>query len=340
MIIIPYVENLPSVASTTSATIDADGEYGGWVFSAPSAMTVTDIAFYVSTLTTGDNIDVRVETVDATTGLPTGTLWATNTNILVNVTSTGRWNGTLTASASLNAGDIFCVKIVRPTAGTFNGVLRLLIGGNIAQHGFPYRVLNAGSPTKAAASSPVALELKISGPSYPRLGIKAQLLADATEAFTSASTPDERGNRLLLPGGWVTAFMVEMNAASTACDFVLYDLNNNAVITTNWDLDLVANAAAAGPCRLPCTRTLISAGEYRAVVKPGATSVTMGVTGALNDGALREQMLQGGLNIQYTSRTDAGAWTDVTTKLAKITVEMDIHEGLRRHPGMTGGVSA
>src|SRR5688572_2287311 len=72
-----------AVAPVVSLTLDASGEKIGWVLQAAATGAIDAIWFRTGTVTTGDTVDVRIETVDPSTGLPTGTLWSANTNVSV-----------------------------------------------------------------------------------------------------------------------------------------------------------------------------------------------------------------------------------------------------------------
>lgn len=100
---------VPSVGTHT--TISAAGNYTAMILKARKAITIADVAFMVQTLTTNPStVDVRIETVSA--GLPSGTLWAANTNIVSgNIVATGWQTLTLTAPATIAQGDVFAIKI-------------------------------------------------------------------------------------------------------------------------------------------------------------------------------------------------------------------------------------
>src|SRR5687767_3385370 len=70
----PLVSGLPSIAGTY--VLNANGEKGSIICAATAAKNAHIIYVRTGTVTTGDTVDVRVETVDtAANGDPTGTLW-------------------------------------------------------------------------------------------------------------------------------------------------------------------------------------------------------------------------------------------------------------------------
>jgi hypothetical protein len=68
------------------------------------------VGFRAGTAAGSPTIEVRIETLDAS-GLPSGTLWATNTNGTTGTVSSNTYVlWALTASASIAKGQMFCVR--------------------------------------------------------------------------------------------------------------------------------------------------------------------------------------------------------------------------------------
>ena len=70
-------------SSTTFGTpmlLNAASEEAAGVLYAPKTGTISKIGFLTGTVTTGDTVDARMETVSAANGDPTGTLLGTNSN--------------------------------------------------------------------------------------------------------------------------------------------------------------------------------------------------------------------------------------------------------------------
>ena len=65
--------------------IDANDEKVAFVVLLQKAGDISTVHFRTGTVTTGDDVLVRLETVDQTTGNPTGTLWGTTTSATVTV---------------------------------------------------------------------------------------------------------------------------------------------------------------------------------------------------------------------------------------------------------------
>jgi hypothetical protein len=132
---------------TGTGTLDGAGEYSAVVLCARETMTISHVAVTILSPSGSPTADIRIETVDASTGLPSGTLWATDTNIVTGTLTAGTNVHELTEPASIAAGQIFCVKIAY-NSGTSFQVLSISRRGPAAGN-LPYVVINTGSPAKS-----------------------------------------------------------------------------------------------------------------------------------------------------------------------------------------------
>lgn len=112
------------VTSVACLTIDAVNEKMACIFRCPAAGSFTDFAVRTQTVsvTSGPlNFDFRLETV--TSGIPSGTLFGTNSNVAVSVANTDDnvWKtGTLTTPPTVAVGDNMAIVVKAPAAGTFS----------------------------------------------------------------------------------------------------------------------------------------------------------------------------------------------------------------------------
>lgn len=124
-----HPKGLSSAPNITGNIFNAIGESYGAIFPAPIDGDITKIGFNIGNIGANLDLDVRIETVDPTTGFPSGTLWGTNTNIvrtLVNgvddaAGAAGNWiEVTLTSAATVSrsSGDYFAVVLVYNSAST------------------------------------------------------------------------------------------------------------------------------------------------------------------------------------------------------------------------------
>lgn len=186
--------NTPNIG--TVATLDASGEYVAYIFSAREDMTISHVGFLVGAVTNSPTMEIRIETVDAS-GLPSGTLWATNTNIVTAALSSGWTLQALTASASVTKGQMVCVKLLWGGAATSTLIVQHLLnttsgfGGNL-----PYSVINTGTPTKTGISNLPALALGSSLTTFYNVPGFVAFNAHTANAFNNTSSA-KRGLRFV-----------------------------------------------------------------------------------------------------------------------------------------------
>jgi hypothetical protein len=190
-------------------TVDADGEGVGWAFECPKTGTLAQIAFGTGAVTTGDaNMSVRLETVDPATGLPSGTLIDSPTNVATGTVNIASTDDSVVKSCDINGGtgvsvttgDIIAVTIKRPASGSFNG--RILYGSTSfagMNTGFPYYldygITSAGAWTRISTPGGIDIALNIGGWICPVGGF----LATSAATLSAFASPKERGILLNFP---------------------------------------------------------------------------------------------------------------------------------------------
>lgn len=178
----------PSGSSlTTLTTLDGAGDLEGFVYTAKEDMTISHVGWRSGTATGSPTVEIRVETVDSATGLNTGTLWATNTNVTSGTISSNTWNlHALTASATITKGQSFAV-IVKYASGT-SVIVSYPNRANITHYTVtnPYRLTNTSGVT---ASSAVTVQLAMAvGSSATTFYTIPQLLPISATSTTTASS--------------------------------------------------------------------------------------------------------------------------------------------------------
>lgn len=108
--ITPFWLRSTSTTVSNAHTSITSGHKYAMVLTTKDAMTIRYIDWYILSKPVSDNNStIRIETVNASTGTPTGTLWAANTEAVSPVTAIGINTATLTADATFAAGDRFAV---------------------------------------------------------------------------------------------------------------------------------------------------------------------------------------------------------------------------------------
>jgi hypothetical protein len=140
-------------------------------------------------------------------------------------------------------------------------------------------------------------------------------------SFNSGSDPDERGVVWVQPfDGELSDFhtRIKFNDVDRDCDIVLYDVSSNVLDSVSLEPDKVSSAITSRDfLELPFSRTRLYEGRtYRMSIKPTtANSITV-LDMEFGDANLRATNFGFGY---FTSRTDAGSWTDDTTRGIELT---------------------
>jgi len=319
--------------STTQMLIDAAGEKAGWVLRAPKTGNIRKVGFGLYTVTTGATMDVRIETVDMSTGFPTGTLWGTNTNASQVILDTDdyKWFTTqLTSDAAVTRNDLIAVVIVNPQTSYGNMIIPVFSDDS---RQLPYSAWYQAAWSRLGG--PI-MALEYSDGSYESIPGIWPIKATNTVTFNSGSTTKLRGLRFKLPfPARITGLEFHTVAAAAAdCSAQLYGSDGSTVlasVTHDGDLNWSTNS-------FPVTLLFDSPVEilkdtyYRIVIKPtSGTNVYIYdydvETAAIMDAA------PGGQDFHYTSANTAtpageGDWTNTVTKRPFLNIIIDgLHDG-------------
>jgi hypothetical protein len=264
-----------SPALGNAVTVSAAGHYHAFIFVAREDMTISHVGFRAGTATGSPTIEVRIETVDAS-GLPSGTLWATNTNGTTGtVTSNTNVLQALTASASITKGQIVCVKIAY-ASGTSQVIQILNNMMALFHHSLPYYVNHSGSAAKGSMNgSCAAIALGSSSTTFYQVPGTIPISAAGAGGFNNTSSA-KRGLRFTPPMNCRAIGMRWHNAAATG-DFnaVLYNDAGTELSSSSTAFDGDYSAATANgtwTVYFDNTVTLTAGTAYRIAIEPTTTT--------------------------------------------------------------------
>lgn len=325
---VPHIWFPPPSGGATSSiryrneTLTAVGHFLGTVFEAPSAGDITGIGFATRTVTTGDDLDCRLESVDATDGEPTGALIGTNTNATQTILASddNTWfDVTFTSAYTTTKGQLMCAKVAAPSGYAGNMDVASVDRVDSATEDFPYEVNSTG---KVGGQFQV-LAVNYGGTYYSLYNVYP-VTAIANGGFNSADTPDERGIYFRVPYGCRACGFWLRCDRDNACDVILYDSDGSTVLqSVSLDSDIrVANNKTNEFHYFGGRSTLTANTWYRLVVKPTTTSdVTLNRLD-FNSNAILGQ-LPGGTDVYETERTNGGAWTQTNTRRSLLGIILD-----------------
>lgn len=333
---------------STGSNMDASGDKYAFVIQCPKAGTLDKFEFRLATVgNTPDNgIRLSFQSIDMATGFPDGTqsqyrditsgLTANTWQAPGLMTSDGTDGG---VKRTVAAGDIIgCVIEYVTFVASDSFALSVLDSASTSIVNQYLLNGSTGTYVKGNVGLPL-LALKYSDGSYAEFDIPIwPVMAREINTFNSSSTPDEIGLKITFPMGVRTVGVWLGGDLDNASQAVLYDASSSVIDSFTFDPDLrtVTNHAPnfaywpAGP------HTLTASTVYRLILKPTTTSgVIMSVLQLA--GAAYQACLPGGTGstLIYTTRTDAGAWTDDSTRRPMIGLICDgVDSG-----GGSGGVN-
>lgn len=303
----------------TFLTIDAAGEYYSVVLCAKEAMTISHVGFRAGNASGSPTLEVRIETVDTSTGLPSGTLWATNTNGTTGTISANtNVLQALTASASIAAGQMFCVKIIY-ASGTSVTIGQINQLSSPVDSTIPYMVNNTGTPTKVALSGSTTM-LALGSSSTTFYQVPGLLPASAITAGAFNNTNGaRRGLRFTLPMNCRIIGIRWFNANAVG-DFnaVLFSDAGSELSSSSTAFDGDISAASVSPNRASSVYfdnsiTGAAGTTYRAVIEP-SSATNANVTTVTLAGSDYRSASPAGISAHYTTYASA-AWDDTNTTL-------------------------
>ena len=243
-------------------------------------MTISHVGFRNGVVSGTCSVDVRIETI-GTDGLPTGTLWATNTNVVSGTLTSSTWHlVALTASASITKGQIFAVKILY-NAGT-SIILQRINGLRTTIGSLPYQVVNTGSPTKGLLTNAINLALGSSATTFYSVPNTFPVDTIANNTFDNTNGA-RRGLRFQVPFACRMAGVAWYNSSLTGdYQVALYADDGTTLLegTSTIEGNASANSTTAHITALFDTAVELSTGTwYRAVLIPqeSGTNINLGV---------------------------------------------------------------
>ena len=312
-LVIPQPQTVASPAISATMALTAVNYKGAFILQAPKTGNISAIAFLASAFTTQADIDVRIETIN-TSGDPSGTLWAANTNAAYSVTSIG-WKETaaLTASAAVVAGDLIAVVFANPGAGTPSWVLASVYGNfsNMGQN-LPYGDLYTTAWAHADRIPIIALKYDDGTyESYPCI----PLSAITAIAFNTGSAATIIGAKFKLPfPARAVGCYVYLDLDANA-DLILYADGSPGTELMNISLDSNKRRATSGQLFRILFDAPVSITKdtwYRLALKPTTvTSITLYHMDAASTAIIDGMEL--GQNFLYSTSAGA-AWTDTITR--------------------------
>lgn len=306
----------------TATTLGTVGHYVAYALCAKEDMTISHVGFRAGAATGSPTMDITVETISTTTGLPTGTLWATNTSANTGtITTNTNVLTALTASASVLRGQVFCVKLAL-AAGTSQAIQCLSSNVSPSQSSLPYTINNTGTPTRAVTSVVPTLALGSSSTTFYQLPGFFPASAATGGAFNNTNSA-RRGLRFTIPMSCRATGIRWWNNNTTG-DYNAILFNDAGTELSSSSTAFSGNhsaAAAAGIVNVYFDNpvTLTAGSTYRIAIEPSSATNVNVSTYTVPSTDYRSATPIGTAG-HYTSFT-TGVWDDTNTTLVP---QMDV----------------
>jgi hypothetical protein len=297
------------------------------IFDAPGGV-IRTVGFNLATVTTipTGNHDIRLETVDTTTGINSGSLISANANAALLLDTIGFKTVNLTADTTIARGTKVAL-VVRAPALNFGNIRigTLQSFDNV----FPYPVNTAGGKT---AVMPNMVVLDTTGTAL--FTNTWPISATASNAFNSGTNPNRRGMRFKIPVSMRLAGAVLAIDADGDFDLVYYPDGVTATVMASVDKDIRAGTASGMMRFLFGTPVTIPINTYvRLVVVPTSVTNVTFTEYQVSSSAIMGAM-PGGSNFLFTTVNGVpaaeGDWTNSTTSRmagALIFDQVDVSSG-------------
>jgi hypothetical protein len=308
--------------------LDSGTKKAAAVFQAPATGTVEKVIGLISAYTSTGNLDFRLETIDASTGAPTGSLvTGTTANALVSITGTGKFSATL--DVEVVRGTSYGFVLAR-SAGSYSvGAFTYSTDQYRRGMGTTYVRYDAGSGYETAFTTATSqgrcpiFGIKIEGSWYPIFGSVA-ISAIAQTTFNNGSATRERGCAIVLPfPARVTGFFAVGIFGATNADFILANTSGTALATYAFDKESMTAYNGHSSSYPYMVQGIFSADvdltagtTYYLTAKPQSGSNTTLTEVDIIDTADSATMgcLNGGTRMKQVTRDSGGTYTVVDTK--------------------------
>lgn len=308
--------------ASSGFVIDAASEKAAIILQAPKTGIINKIGFYVAAHTSGATLDCEVQTISASTGLPSGTRVGSSTTATVVTSGTGWYEATLATGAAVTKGDRIALVVAQPASSPGNCAIGDLANffGQSSSHGFPFGAVYVASWAVASSLRRPIIYAGYDDSTYGFCPFNLPATSiTLSNSINSSSTPDEVGNRFnaLMPMRIVGARLL-VNPAADGRDFsiALYNNAGSQLAIESFDSGQFAQGALLQADFLFDAAVDIAAGVHRMTFIPGTTSNNQMSYVTMPSATGIRYAMPGGVDTYWTERTDGGSFSDTNTRFA------------------------
>lgn len=316
--------NVTQNGAMFNSAIDASGKRVAYVFQADADDTVTHLGFrYGARAATPPTYRISLQSLD-TSGQPDGTVLGGGSPASATFTppASTAWDGTwqwvaLANSIAVTRGTFYAI-VIDYSSGTVDGTNNssftlAMTGNNFPMH--PYGATYNGSAWTKTANPNYGYKSASRTYGFPGKTMSNLIL-------NSGDTPDEWGLKFTLPAGYGDTYKVigvfgQFRFATTGLSFDIKLYNNADTVLQDITIDGDFQASAGGGLSSfwfnESALTALSYGDtYRITIIPASASDNYYAYYIEADSSVEAEAFPfgNGNMLQWTERTNAGAWTD------------------------------
>ena len=187
-----------NIGTVNSMLLDSAGEAAASIIRISKSGTLTRVGYRTAAASVAGSMNIIIQTVDTSTGLPSGTIWSTAASAQINVTG-GNDNQffevTLSSGAVITTGDLVAL-VFQNSDGT--GTYNIGDAGKPASNNFPYTATFAGGIWNKRTNLPIN-SLYYSDSSYSYVEGVLPYVGGAQTVFNTNDANNERGNAISFP---------------------------------------------------------------------------------------------------------------------------------------------
>ncbi len=299
----------------TDLAMTASGHKVAWIVRIPKTGTLGKFSFRAQ-VTTGADIKVSFQDVDAANGVPDGTIDQYRVIASGSIGSTPK-TGLITSDGtdggtkrSVARGDLMAIVVEwNSSAGSVAARGWTSFNRSSMVGGCYNATYNGTAWSKSANVVPIGA-LEYDDGSYALIPDLLTAQAMNSPSYGSGASPNEYGLKFTPPVNCkVAGFWVSANIAGDAT-VTLYDANTTALATKVLDKDITPHGASAGSYFVffDSDVQLTAGSVYRLALKPNTTTAITLQRWNLLTGT--SDQYPGGSALTDTRRTGSGAWTD------------------------------
>jgi len=325
--------------------MDAAGEMAAGICHIPKTGTLTKIGLSIVACTQADTLKISLQTIDATTGFPTGNLYVANAYGTFMPSPYARFWVPINSGSGVSVTNGDLVAVVFEFDSYVNGNLSIGAAGLYSAIGLPYNLSNIGGWALTTYQPDIAFQYD-DGTLETGPGLMGSTIS-ASWLYNSGSSPDRYGLRFKFPYACRLAeFMFWMDMDGDM-DAKLYDSDGTTVLeTVSMDKDIRGLTSAATFLRIFASPHELAADTFYRLVFQAMTGTNSRLQGfqATDDGAVKGlSAFQYGTDFCLTQAsgnpTVEGDWTQTDTKRPFVCLgldQIDLGGAVRR----VGGVLA